>query len=370
MEVFLQEFFILQNLVLTKTPENFNSQQWNKHHILIKKLVPKGKPKDESKNSKVLIGYVQDFRNPDMVNYSKLTHIIFSFAHPTKEGDLLLNGETALNNLRKMVANAHNHNIKSMLAVGGWYHIQGGESYPYFKQAITNPSARTKLINELMKMVEREKLDGIDIDFEHPRSMEDAKNLAIFVKELSGQLHDQKKELSVAVNAKVHSTAGTEIRNVVFEPTMFKYVDHVNIMAYDGQWDGEYNAANLSPYSFNVNIVNYWTSLFDHHKLSKEKLVLGIPLYGQPENPEIKQISYSAIITNNLENAKRDTISMNNTIYHYNGEETVQKKTKLALDNGFGGMMIWEAGLDAEGTHSLTAVISKALEAEKQYTNK
>ena len=132
------------------------------------------KPKTKIEQEKVLIGYVQDFRDPNVVNYSELTHVIFSFAHPTKDGRLLFNGETAKNNLRAMVSKAHKYDTKVMLAVGGWYHIQGGESYPYFKEAITHSASRTKLVNELVNISENEKLDGIDIDFEHPRSKEDA----------------------------------------------------------------------------------------------------------------------------------------------------------------------------------------------------
>lgn len=327
----------------------------------------KQKPKLAETKTKVLMGYVQDYRDPNMVDYSKLTHVIFSFAHPTKNGGILLNGELAMKNLRTMVAKAHKHDTKVILAVGGWFHISGGESYDYFKAAITNPASRSKLVNELVVITEREKLDGIDIDFEHPRSKADAQNLNVFTKELSQKLHSKNKELSIAVNAKVHSVAGTEISNVVFEPTMFQNVDHVNIMAYDGQWDGGYNAANLSPYPFTENIVNYWTRLFDRHNLSKEKLVLGVPFYAQPEDPTIKQISYSTIIKNNPENAHKDTVKMNGTIYHYNGDNTVQKKTKLALVHGFGGMMLWEAGHDAEGKYSLTALISEVLDKESLY---
>jgi chitinase len=352
-----------------------NSQQENAEQIKHVKQAPlsakspslKEKPKWESEQSKALIGYVQDFRDPETVDYDNLTHIIFSFAHPTKEGDLLFNGETAKSNLRKMVTKAHKQNTKVILAIGGWYHIKGGESYEYFKQAITNSTSRTKLVNELVNITNQENLDGIDIDFEHPRSKEDAQNLAAFTKVLSEKLHKKNKELSIAVNAKVHSVAGTEITNVVYEPSLFKHVDHVNIMAYDGQWDGGYNAANLSPYSYAEDIVNYWTSLFDTHKLSKEKLVLGVPFYAQPENQDSKQVSYAAIIKSNPENAEHDTVNMNGTTYHYNGENTVQKKTKLALDNGFGGMMLWEAGHDASGTHSLTGVISEILDKASQY---
>lgn len=327
----------------------------------------KQEAKIDHQQDKVLMGYVQDFRDPAVVNYEELTHVIFSFAHPTKDGRLLFNGDTAIDHLRTMVSNAHKHDTKVMLAVGGWYHIEGGESYEYFKEAISTSSSQTTLINELVNIAEREKLDGIDIDFEHPRTKEDAGHLTTFIKALNKKLQQKDKDLSIAVQAKVHSVTGTEIHNVVYEPSMFKYVDYVNIMAYDGQWDGEYNAANLSPYSYNEKIVNYWTDLFRAHQLSKDKLVLGIPFYAQPEDPAIKQVSYATIIENNPMNKKRDTVSMNGTVYHYNGVETVHKKIKLALQHEFGGIMLWEAGHDAEGTHSLTGVISKALENANQY---
>ncbi|WP_102275502.1 glycoside hydrolase family 18 protein [Cytobacillus massiliigabonensis] len=326
-----------------------------------KKVESKETPKPEQEASKLLIGYVQDFRDPSEVKYSQLTHVIFSFAHPTKDGRLLFNGDSALSNLRAMVTKAHQNKTKAILAIGGWFHINGGESYDYFKAAIASHDTRTKLVNELVNLAAAENLDGIDIDFEHPRSKEDAEYLHAFTKELSSKLHPQGKELSIAVHSKIHSVTGTELGFVVYEPSMFQYVDHVNIMAYDGQWDGGYNAANLSPYPFTEDIVNYWTALFDTHNLSKEKLVLGVPFYAQPEDPNSKQVSYEALIKKNPDNAGRDSVNLNGTIYHYNGEETIQRKTKLALDHGFGGMMMWEIGLDAKGTHSLTAAISEEM---------
>lgn len=323
---------------------------------------PKAKAIPKPGQPKVLMGYVQEFRDPNSVDYSKLTHVIFSFAHPTKDGHLLLNGEKALNNLQTMVQLAHKHDKKAILAVGGWFHMNGGETYGYFKEAIANPAARTTLVNELVAIAQRENLDGIDIDFEHPRSNEDAQQLSAFTKELSQKLHAQNKELSIAVYSKIHSVTGTEVQAVVFEPSMFRYVDHVNIMAYDGQWDGGYDASNLSSYPFTENIVHYWTGLFEKEGLSKEKLVLGVPFYAQPENESAKQLSYAAIVGSNPENAGRDVAVVNGMTYHYNGRDTMQRKTRLALDNGFGGMMLWEAGHDAVGDASLTDAISEAIQ--------
>ncbi|MEH7442155.1 glycoside hydrolase family 18 protein [Bacillus sp. JJ1122] len=328
----------------------------------VKNLELKAAPQAKTHNPKVLIGYVQDFRNPDEIDYKNLTHVIFSFGHPTADGKLLLNGDQALKNLRAIISNAKQHDTKVILAIGGWYHIKGGESYDYFKTAISNENSRKKLVNELVSLADRENLDGIDIDFEHPRSNDDARFLAAFSKELSSLLHPKGKELSIAVNAKVHSVTGTEIHSVVFDPEMFQYFDHVNLMAYDGQWDGAYNAANLSPYSYSANIVSYWSNLFDRHGFSREKLVLGVPLYAQPEDPAIKQVSYEALINNNPANVNKDKVSLNGTIYHYNGHSTLQKKTKLALDQKLGGMMVWEAGLDARGPNSATSMIANVLD--------
>ncbi|MEC1525022.1 glycoside hydrolase family 18 protein [Neobacillus niacini] len=341
----------------TKTEEASKPHKIEKASESVKLPEEKAISEESIEESKVLLGYVQDFRDPNVVDYSKLTHAIFSFAHPTADGEILLNGDTAINNLRAMVKEADKYNTKVILAVGGWFHINGGESYEPFKAAISNPDSRTRLVNELTNIADREQLDGIDIDFEHPRSKADAANLAAFAKELSDQLHPKGKELSIAVYAKIHAVTGTEMGFVVYEPSTFQYVDHVNIMAYDGQWDGGYNAANLSPYPFTEKIVSYWANLFDQNNLPKEKLVLGVPFYAQPENPDIKQVSYAAIVNSDPANAVNDTVSMNGTIYHYNGVETIKKKTNLALDHGFGGMMLWEAGHDSKGDHSLTTAI-------------
>ncbi|MCM3567683.1 glycoside hydrolase family 18 protein [Neobacillus mesonae] len=326
------------------------------------KPIEKAMPEVPKTKSKVFIGYVQDFRDPNLIDYSKLTHVVFSFVHPTKDGNILLSGDYAVKNLRTIVQKAKQHDTKVILAIGGWYHIKGGETYPYFKAAISNPSSRTKLANKLASFADKEHLDGIDIDFEHPRNAQDSKNLSAFTKQLSQLLHEKNKELSMAVYSKINAETLKESKFVHYDPGMFQFVDHVNIMAYDGQWDGKYNAANLSPYKFTERIVNYWSALFDQHHIAKEKLVLGVPFYAQPQNPKIKQVSYGTIIKKNPKNADSDSVKINGTTYYYNGSTTMEKKTDLALSHGFGGMMAWEAGLDAHGKNSLTAVIYSELQ--------
>lgn len=312
-------------------------------------------------NTNALIAYIQDFGDPEQINYEQLTHIIFSFAHPTVDGEVLLSGETAESNLKNIVTKAHESDTKVLLAVGGWSHLYGGESYDYFQAAISNPASREKLVDSLIRLVEHEQLDGIDIDFEHPRTQKDAYDLANFTKQLSDRLHPEGRELSIAVHSKINAFTLTETDYVTYEPSTFGYVDHVNIMAYDGQWNEGYHAENLSTYIFTEKVALYWRNLFEQYNLPTEKLVLGVPFYAQPEDASIKQVSYAAIMENNPKDTSNDTISMNGTTYYFNGSETMKRKTKLAMKEGFGGIMAWEAGLDAPGPLSLISVIYEEL---------
>ncbi|WP_042347169.1 glycoside hydrolase family 18 protein [Bacillus massiliigorillae] len=312
-------------------------------------------------DSKLLIGYVQDFRNPNEVDYSKLTHAIFSFAHPTENGDILFTNDASLQNLKQMVSNARQTNTKIMLAVGGWSHINGGQSYDYFQKAISQSTSRLNLINNLMVIVEREGLDGIDIDFEHPHNSLDANYLDLFTKELSERLHSHNKVLSIAVHSKINAATGLESDYVVYEPSTFSYVDYVNIMAYEGQWDEGYHPENSAPYSYAEQSVKYWHDFFTQNDLDTKKLILGVPLYGQPDHVSNQPVSFATIIEEYPAFADKDLIYINGTNYYYNGRETMKKKTRLALDYGFGGMMMWETGLDTNGSDSLTAAIYEEL---------
>ncbi len=67
-------------------------------------------------------------------------------------------GESAINNLRTTVTNAHNQDKKVLLAIGGCFHINGGKSYDYFKEAISDPTSRKQLVQELVNITDREKI--------------------------------------------------------------------------------------------------------------------------------------------------------------------------------------------------------------------
>ena len=70
---------------ITENGENSNKKQTSNDQTEKNKTIEKieSQNKEKEDDNKVLIGYVQDFRDPQTIDYSELTHIIFSFAHPT-----------------------------------------------------------------------------------------------------------------------------------------------------------------------------------------------------------------------------------------------------------------------------------------------
>ncbi|WP_231597474.1 hypothetical protein [Bacillus sp. SA1-12] len=91
--IFIGGFFLV---FIFKSTNTEKGQEQSQHKIgeapKSEQPIKKKNPQIEPVDSKVLIGYVQDFRDPGSIDYSKLTHIIFSFAHPEKDGSLIMNG--------------------------------------------------------------------------------------------------------------------------------------------------------------------------------------------------------------------------------------------------------------------------------------
>ena len=84
--------------------------------------------------------------------------------------------------------------------------------------------------------------------------------------------------------------------------------------------------------------------------LPKEKIVMGLPFYGDPNLP------YFKIVAEDPSAAQTDTFDYFGTTFHYNGIPTVQAKTKLATEQA-SGIMFWTLDFDAQGELSLVNTI-------------
>jgi len=133
---------------------------------------------------------------------------------------------------------------------------------------VLNPElpVRKNFINDICKVAS--KFDGVQIDFESVAAS-DAVWFFSFLKELRAAL-DKNKMLSIALPAR-----RTRISDAYDYPSIAAIVDKVIIMAYDQHWSGS-NPGPVAGLTWCKEIAEFAKSF-----IPKEKLIMGLPLYGR-----------------------------------------------------------------------------------------
>ena len=271
------------------------------------------------------VGYMPSWAgNVTSIQYSKLTHINYSFALPNANGTLQPIENTA--KLQQLVTLGHQNNVRVSLAIGGWN--DGNDSA--FESLAANSGTRTTFVNNVMNTVRQYGLDGVDMDWEYPDPGTSGNNYTALMQQLSTALHNEGKLLTAAVVSEGGTANGVQ-------PAVFGYVDWLNIMAYDG-------GSPHANYDWSINAANFWKN----RGLPKAKTVLGVPFYSRPG-----YLTYAQLVAQDPANANRDCTPSGEC---YNGLPTVRRKTQWAMANA-GGIMNWELSQDATGANSLVSAI-------------
>lgn len=272
-----------------------------------------------------IVGYSYTNGDANKLDWSKITHLNLAFENPDVDGNLSFNANNAA-----FVSKAKSNHVKVLVSIGG-----GGQANDeamrnrYF--VLINDAHRTAFVNKIVKYVQDHDLDGIDIDLEGPAINSD---YGKFVGDLRSALPSGK----ILTAALSHLNNGDMVSSETVQ-----LFDFLNIMAYDST--GSWNPAapgQHSSYSFAVASLDWWVT---KKGLQKDKAILGVPFYGYGFGEDANEgLSYDQILTQ-FGNAAQDRDESGNTIY-YNGVPTIIKKTQYVLDEGFGGIMIWQLAQD------------------------
>ena len=283
----------------------------------------------------------------EKLRFDDVTHINYAFAIPKVDGHVrpLESPEVA----RALIAKAHDHGVKVCLSLGGWS-WQEEVLEPTFRAATDSPEKRQQLANEIVAMAEAFDFDGVDIDWEYPRTTDGSKqqyeDLLLRLCHLLGG-----KLLTAAILAGLDSR-NEPIRSAAeaIDFPAVELLDQINLMTYD--CDGPIH----SSYAFAENCLNYW--LRERH-FPPEKLTLGLPFYGRPFPGAFRELL--ALDPDALE---KDAVETDHGTVRYNGRETLTKKVALAKERHLAGIMFWEISLDTDNREkSLLQVLGKALRA-------
>jgi hypothetical protein len=287
-----------------------------------------------------VVGYIAKGSSSSVVDFAKITHLMLYFENADAAGYLTYNaGNDAL------ITAAHNNGVKVLVSVGG-----GSVSNdPVYQSRYTNlmsASNRSAFISKIVSYLNAHNLDGIDLDLEGPAINE---NYNAFVPALKSAL-PAGKLLSAALS---HTNNGDLVSSSAAQT-----FDFIGVMAYDRGWG---QAVHHSTYDFAVTSANWWVT---NRGVARSKIILGVPFYGYTNTTGSGSISFANIINNyGTAAAQQDTwISGGNTIY-YNGVPTIRQKTQFVVDNGFGGIMIWQLAQDATGSLSLLYNIDQVIKS-------
>jgi GH18 family chitinase len=275
-----------------------------------------------------VIGYVTDAAVPAVIPYDKLTHINYAFLIPNEDGSF-----AQLNTWMpgELVRLAHAQNVKVLISVGGWGWDQ------QFTSLAAHPATRTAFVHNLIGIVEQNKFDGADIDWEFPDPGKVSEDYLLLLQELRAAL--PKNKLLTAAVAALGQNAS------VIPTETFILLDFVNIMAYDN------SGPQHSSMDFAGSALDYWLG----RGLPSGKAVLGVPFYAQPAD-----VSYSRIVKVDPAAAQVDEFNYAGMSINYNGIPTIQAKTRLAMERG-SGIMFWTLESDASGDLSLLKAIDQVV---------
>jgi chitinase len=344
----------------------------------------------------MVVGYVfqQDAPLvPGQIDAHRLTRVNYAFAN-IKDGRMVTGFASDAQNFAMLTGlKKENPSFTVLVSVGGWLW-----SNNFSDMSLTSKS-RGVFIQSVMEFLRLYHLDGLDIDWEYPglagssqnfRS-EDTHNFTLLLKELRKQFDEetakthQRLYLTIAAGSSNEYLAHTEMKEVQ------KYVDTVNLMAYDYVEPGdEPLTGHHSPLFTNPADVRNYSSdasvrAFEKAGVPTEKILLGVPFYGhvwgqvadvnhgflQPGKPVPHAYApYSAITSTMLSQGYVrywDAVASAPYLYNsdkqifvsYEDTESLAAKCRYVLQQKLGGVMFWDYTGDPSG--ALLGTISSSL---------
>ncbi|ORZ33348.1 glycoside hydrolase superfamily [Catenaria anguillulae PL171] len=360
---------------------------------------------------------------------NKITHVIFSFANILTDGTVTMQGPTFTPAGRDSIPKAMQRSmgnrdtrrcecqgtclrgelyqtfllkqqyphLKTIMSIGGWTWSDN------FSVAMSSQATRKRAIDTSAALMDEFGFDGLDIDWEFPSTAKDTKEFPFW--KFSDNDYDNLAlfftEARAAYNGKYSLTAATPGFIFKGKPESWvafgRSVDHMLVMAYEYQhgqprtWGGGTLRATAGDSDVEKkNNVEYGLSTYLERGIPKEKLVVGIPLYGTgysglSSNAAFRGIPGFGAPTSGLKpleptayNVLLDRFSKGkwtrtvdtqrgivvyfdgSNVWFVDGPETVKMKAQWAKDQGFNGVMLWNSAQDMKADHpdSLISAIS------------
>lgn len=278
-------------------------------------------------------GYLPEYHAAGyQLDGKRLTDLILFSAEPTAAGRLDTSRLAKLPWADLRAAKTRER-VRLILGVGGW------NRSAHFAAAAGSDASCKAFAESAVQICLAERLDGVDLDWEHPKTEAEEGDYADLLVELRRAFTPHGLVLSVSIAAWQN-----------LPPRGFAAVDWVNLMSYDdpgrhSTFEGaEANVKKLTDKGVPAG-----------------KITLGIPFYGRDVAKRERTAGYREIVGKYHPQPGTDEIDG----LYFNGPATVRRKTEFARKTGLAGVVVWELGQDAAGNQSLLNVIRAAADAPR-----
>jgi GH18 family chitinase len=280
----------------------------------------------------VVAGYLPGYRLEaiDPQRLGPLTHVILFSVEPRADGSIDAS-RLPVEQTGRLQRDLQARGVRVSITIGGW-----GRSNT-FGEITADAALRSTLANSLAGLCSEREIDGVDVDWEHPRTDAERAQLGEFLTELRQALEPAGRQVTIAV-APWERLA----------PETIAAVHRVHLMAYDN--GGRHSTPEYARES---------VARMLEQGVPRDKLCLGIPFYGRPfEGKFGAGRTYADIVSRHQPPLDADEAAG----LYFNGPHTVAAKVALAQRERLAGVMIWEIGQDApDPERSLLESIRRAL---------
>ena len=280
--------------------------------------------------------YIQDESVLHPEDFDIVTHVIlFEAASFNSNGEIIYDEaklEKALGNLRKAIGTRDINITLNLLGPWGvtdsdvWEEQMEAQSDEHNK-AFTSGVLEDNIIEVLGKY----DFDGVNFDYEYPISLNAWKYYNAFLVSLDKKLGD-KYTLGVAGNS----------WNIKFTTAAIAAIDTFEIMLYDMVDEEGRHATYEDTVAAAATVGIYGMPL--------DKVNIGLAFYSRPTDMSTYWYGYNGCYEKIDENGWYHCDVINKDFW-FNTPAVIEAKTQYAIDNGFGGVMIWHYNCDLPSSH-------------------
>lgn len=313
--------------------------------------------KDISKGG-IIAGYNYTSTVPNDTTLEKVDILYCAFGEASANGKLA-NKDSVGRNVSKYIDKAHSYGDYVILSI----------STSNLDVMCRNDDLIKSFVEDLIDTINTYKLDGIDIDWERPQVSE-KQNYTKLMKELYTKVKANNPEhlVTTATAAGPWQYPSFDLENSI------KYIDYINLMAYDLQTNAK--STHHSPlypsskgYTLGRCSIDESLPYYNALGVDNSKIILGLPFYGRKfvntdgigkASSAGSSITQTQLYNEYLKNPRSDVIigfddeckvpyiydKTERLFISYDNEKSIDIKCEYIKNKGLSGMMYWQNSQD------------------------